>query len=309
MATVYQRNGGWHIHFRYQGRRYRELAGRNITKADAKQFLAKRMREVQKEDIYEKKPDLVPFATFADEYRVIDSPGKKWDDRDKAIVEIMKPQWKGLNLIDITTRMIETYMAKRMKVRMPATVSREIQVVKRMFKRAVEWKHLREDPAALVTLPRFKNQRVRFLEPEVLARLFGHLPEWLRKIATFARFTGARRGEIIGLPWTDVDFKRRTLTYRDTKNGETVTVPMNDTVYSLLRSLPVPIDRTTPVFQVPDRAALPTRSGGPGRRLARGRRSPTSISTTYGIRRRPTFGTWAWTWGTSWSSCGTSRWR
>ena len=71
MATVYERNGGWYIYFRYHGRRYRELAGSDINKRDAEQYLAKRMREVQKEDIYDKKPVLVPFSTFADEYRAL----------------------------------------------------------------------------------------------------------------------------------------------------------------------------------------------------------------------------------------------
>ena len=53
-----------------------------------------------------------------------------------------------------------------------------------------------------------------------------------------------------------MDFKRETLTYRDTKNGETVTVPMNDTVKALLRSLPAPIDRTQLVFQNDSRAGM-----------------------------------------------------
>ena len=36
MATVYQRNVGWYIHFRWNGRRYRELAGKGITKSERK---------------------------------------------------------------------------------------------------------------------------------------------------------------------------------------------------------------------------------------------------------------------------------
>ncbi len=146
------------------------------------------------------------------------------------------------------------HKAERLGVRAPATVARETQVMKRLFNKAVEWKRLRESPAAFVSLPRFKNQRIRFLEHEELERLFEHLPGWLRMIATFARFTGARLGEILNLIWNDVDFKHGMLTYRDTKNGESVTVPMNETTRALLSSLPVPIDRGQRVFQNDSRA-------------------------------------------------------
>ncbi len=129
MATVYQRNGGWYVSFRWRGQRIRELAGKEITKQDAEQYMAKRMREVQRQDIYEKKLKPVTFAAFADYFLLTDSPGKKWGDRDRTILEMFKLRWKGLNLSDITTRMIETHMAERLKVRAPATVLKEIQVI------------------------------------------------------------------------------------------------------------------------------------------------------------------------------------
>ncbi len=46
--------------------------------------------------------------------------------------------------------------------------------------------------------------------------------------------TGLRKGEQYGLCWPDVDFEQRTITARDTKNGETRVVPMiNDVHYAL----------------------------------------------------------------------------
>ena len=45
-------------------------------------------------------------------------------------------------------------------------------------------------------------------------------------IVILALSTGARRGELLSLHWSDVDLKRGMLTFRETKNGETRTVPL-----------------------------------------------------------------------------------
>jgi integrase len=52
--------------------------------------------------------------------------------------------------------------------------------------------------------------------------------------------TGARRGELLGLRWADVDFRARTLTFRQTKNGDARTVPMTETLRGALHGLPRP---------------------------------------------------------------------
>ena len=42
---------------------------------------------------------------------------------------------------------------------------------------------------------------------------------------------GPRRGELLSLEWPDVDMQRQEFTLRNTKNGETRTVPMTPEVY------------------------------------------------------------------------------
>ena len=76
------------------------------------------------------------------------------------------------------------------------------------------------------------NHRMRRISDEELARL----PQWLasrdhlkgaytfRDLIGLALQTGARQGELIGLTWEDVS--PATLTFRDTKNSESRTVPL-----------------------------------------------------------------------------------
>jgi len=267
MPRIYERKGegrdgfsreGWYIDFRWKGRRYREWAGDAVTKSDAEQFLAKRMREVQREQIYDKTREPVGFATYAAEFLKTDSPTKRSKDRDETIVEMLKVGaegwrgWKDLTLAEVTPKMIADFKAIRLANRAPATVNKELQVIKRMFKVAVEWGYLPASPAVTVKKERVENDRERHLEADELGRLFGFMPEYLRRIATFARFTGARRGEILNLTWNDADFTRGLLTFRGTKNGTDGRIYMNDTVRRLLKALPSPIDRSQRVFRGED---------------------------------------------------------
>ena len=252
MANVFERGGTWWLYFRRDGKRYRESTGVQVGTREDKQLaedqLAKRQREVAEGQINGVKVKAVTFADFADDFLRTDSPEKKSKDRDRGILDTFKALWRGENLDSITTKRIEDFKATRLQYRSPATVSKELQVVKRLFKKAVEWGRIEKNVAQPVTKPRVNNGRVRYLEPEELDRLMRKLPNWLRPVAIFARFTGARRGEILGLTWNDVDTRRGLIRLRDTKAGNDATIEMNGTVRSLLASMPKPISRSQRVF-------------------------------------------------------------
>ena len=48
--------------------------------------------------------------------------------------------------------------------------------------------------------------------------------------------TGMRRGEVLGLEWRDVDFQRRQVTLRQTKNGSRRSVPLVSPAYEVLEA-------------------------------------------------------------------------
>jgi integrase len=56
----------------------------------------------------------------------------------------------------------------------------------------------------------------------------------LADMVTFGLNTTARKGELIGLAWPDVYFDLRQVTFRDTKNGTSRTVPLNDPALRVL---------------------------------------------------------------------------
>ena len=63
-------------------------------------------------------------------------------------------------------------------------------------------------------------------------------PEWMRAPITLAAFTGMRRGELLGIRWTEVDAAGRRIYLRDTKNRSLRIVPLNELSFRVLASLP-----------------------------------------------------------------------
>lgn len=87
----------------------------------------------------------------------------------------------------------------------------------------------------VIAKPKYNNQKSVYLKTaEERERLLFAYPFHVKLIATMLCFNGCRCSEATTLNWTDVDFERRTITYKNTKNGETRIVPMHNRTYEAL---------------------------------------------------------------------------
>jgi len=117
----------------------------------------------------------------------------------------------------ITAAKIREYSARRLVAgAAPATLRRELAILKRMLRLASE----RLPRVPLVVLPRVHNARQGFFEESDLQRILPHLPEHARYLVEFLFLTGWRSGEAFALQWSDVDWIRQTVFLRDSKNRE-----------------------------------------------------------------------------------------
>ena len=136
---------------------------------------------------------------------------------------------------------IEQYKTDRLMSVAPATVNRELATMKTMFSKAVAWGKLHQNLPKSVKFLNEPAGRLRFLEREEIIKVLTSCNKKLRPILVLALNTGMRRGEILGLKWADVDFKRGIITLLDTKNGEKREVYMNEQVKTaLIRTLKHP---------------------------------------------------------------------
>ena len=121
------------------------------------------------------------------------------------------------------------------RTRSPATVNRMKAALSALLKFAVGEEYIADNPARKIPNRKENNERKRYLGDEhhakdELDRLLAACKqsEWpkLHLLVILAISTGARRGELLGLSWMDIDFQRKTASLHDTKNSDSRLLPL-----------------------------------------------------------------------------------
>ena len=132
------------------------------------------------------------------------------------------PRWGSTSLRRLRTADLDAWYAQLRergaadgRSLAPNSVLRIHAVLHRALGQAVKWGWLTTNPAAATSPPRPKKHQIALPDPEDVLRLIAaaervnpELPAFLRLAAA----TGARRGELCALRWTDVDLERSHLT-------------------------------------------------------------------------------------------------
>ncbi|MFH1014692.1 MAG: tyrosine-type recombinase/integrase [Nitrospirota bacterium] len=229
------KKGNWFIDYYAYGKRKRIKIG--PSKALAENVLRKLRVEIAENKYLDiKKEQKIKFEDFADEYLELHSKpnNRSWFKSDRHNLNNLKAHFSGKYLHEITPLLIEKYKVERSREVSPATVNRNLACLKSMFNRAIEWDKAQENPVRKVKLFRENNKRLRYLEREEIVKLLANCKRNLKSIVIVALNTGMRKGEILGLKWHDVDFKRGIIYLLNTKNSEKREIPMNEQVKTAL---------------------------------------------------------------------------
>ena len=237
--AIYQRGKSWYIDFTFHGQRIREMVGPSRRLAEA--VIAKRKAEIAENKFLDvrKDPPAVKLYDFAKEYLQWAKANKKASTytRDLCMMRQLNNEFETKNIQEITTWQIEKYKARRKEEVKPASVNRELALLKHMYSKAVEWGKIKENPVKKVKLLKGEVRRVRFLMPEEIRILLSNCADHLKPIVTVALNTGMRKGELLSLKWDQVNLEQGIISLLDTKNHERRDLPMNEAVKSTLRTL------------------------------------------------------------------------
>ncbi|MGH9787608.1 MAG: tyrosine-type recombinase/integrase, partial [Candidatus Acidiferrales bacterium] len=179
----------------------------------------------------------VTFEEFAQKYLAYAKCNKRSWKRDEQLIANLSCAFGGKRLAEIRSLDVEQYKLMRYEKAKPATVNREVALLKHMFNLAIQWEYTLDNPTRGVKLLREDNIVERILSPEEEERLLAEAHPGLKPVLITALNTGMRLGELLSLTWADVDLSRRLITVRHTKNGRVRRLPINDGLLEALKAL------------------------------------------------------------------------
>jgi excisionase family DNA binding protein len=261
-GAIYQRkrkNGSvrWYLdYWDAKGKRIQRVAAHASSREEALVALKSAVLDVHyRECGIPSPPQKLSFSDFSrmylENYAKVNK--RSWKDDSYRLEARMKPYFGSYQLEEITPLMVEKYRAQRLKEGVTrSTVNRETTILKKMFNLAIDWNLAAQNPVLKVKLFSEKDtQKERILTCEEEVALLAESPAFLRPILEVALNTGMRRGEILNLTWEQVDLSKKLIVVRQTKSGKDRAIPINDSLYGILRALKALDGRQELVFPNP----------------------------------------------------------
>jgi integrase len=181
--------------------------------------------------------------------------GKDYDWAELKVRVNLRPYFGAMKASAIGTQQIREYIErrqqpetrtygagdkKRQRTYGPATnatINRELALLRRSFNLAQRATPPKVGAVPFIPMLAENNVRKGFFEHDAFTALRLELPEEIRPVITFAYYTGCRKGEILGLRWSQVDLHEKVIRLEpgETKNAEARTIPLVADLYEMLK--------------------------------------------------------------------------
>ena len=235
--TVYRPKGSPYYHFDFvrQGRRYHGSTG--VTSKTAAKQVEQRAREEAALPPRGKPPITVDEAAGIYQDKVETLPS--WPTIRPILAALVKGLGKSRLLSEVTPRDLQVHFARRRQGRANSSVNREIENARAMWRHAQTSKYdigdMPDWRSMMLKVPRVPPRELDATKEEV--ELFKHLRADLHDVVRFLLLSGWRRGEVLGLRWTDINFPTKTATTR-IKGGDIVKRPLTTALVEILARQP-----------------------------------------------------------------------
>lgn len=249
MASLFKRNGFWHITYRYNGRQYRKstrtknrrLAEIAFNDLELKLFSGK---------LYNSKKNPGQEAGIRETFRQYllhleeNTVGEYFRH-----VRIYLNRWQkffeeaGIDkLQDIDLKAVDDFFINVLNGSSAKTRREYLSGLKACLNRAVKWGLLDNNPVRDAPMPAKVPQKVNFFSKEQIAQIMEISPKELKLAVGLLVNTGLRLGEFWALRWEDVDFANGQILVRSyngfiPKGKKDRNVPLNKESLRILSKL------------------------------------------------------------------------
>lgn len=230
--ALYQRGRIWWADYYAGGERVQESTG-SSNKRDAEKFFAMRVSEIER-CVYVR-PKRVKLDELWERYIARAKVSKRSWQRDEQMYQHLLNFFGPSLLTSISVVRIEKYQQSRVQEVAPATVNRELALLKHMFTQAQRWQlHPGHNPVKLVKFLPEDNLLLRTLSEEEERKLLEASPPYMRELIVFAIHTGLRCGDLFKLSWKEVDLDKRRIQIIMEKTQRVLEVPLNATACDIV---------------------------------------------------------------------------
>jgi integrase len=250
-GRLFRRGRVYWIAYYHRGEEIRESAG-SERESDARRLLRERLRTAGTTAFTDPKVERVTFDELAEAYlRDYRINGKRSVRDAERSVRHLATMFADMPACDIDPDRIEAYKDGRLAEHgptgapiRPATVNRELAALRRMFSIACQTRPgFRHRPH--IALLAENNAREGFAEPALFNAIAGELRSRDADVADVAEFAyGAawRRGEVLTLQWSDVEWRAADrsaavlrLRRAHSKNKQARVLPLSDKLLAIVQ--------------------------------------------------------------------------
>jgi integrase len=149
-------------------------------------------------------------------------------------------------LKEITPNDVRRYITRRKaaktihdRKRSNSSVNKELSTLSKIFNLAMQERKIDTNPTQFIEKLAEPKSRQRILSAEERERFFTELgkDKILYRLSMIAMHTGLRKGQILSLKLSDIDFEREVLTASPSKGREERKIPLNQTMVNLFKEI------------------------------------------------------------------------
>ncbi len=224
----------WWIKIKWQGKLIRKSTGTS-SKELARKIEIKVLNELAEGEWFGIEARRRTLKEMIEKYDAEYTSRRQYQARDRSIFKHLEAYFGEDTQLQDIERLIGEYESYRYsKGIMPATIVKEMGLLKRMFNVAIKkWKWIKDNPVNSIEMPQVKNERVRYLSEDEYGRLFNALddktaPAWLKSIVIIALNTGLRESNLLNMKWSWLNLFSRCLVIEGAlmKNKESIGLPL-----------------------------------------------------------------------------------